>query len=43
MTRRGCDPDRLGERVVGDPRIGMQQTQDSAVHIIEISGPNILR
>ena len=43
MTRRRCDPDRRGQGVVGDARITMQQAQDSAVHIIKLSGPNILR
>jgi hypothetical protein len=27
----------------GHARIGVQQAQNSAVHIIKISGPNILR
>jgi len=43
MTRRRCDPDRRGQGVVGDARITMQQAQDSTVHIIKLSGPNILR
>ena len=43
VTRRGRDPDRLRERVVGHSSIAVQLAQDPAVHRIEISRPKILR
>ena len=43
MTCRRGDADKLGQRAVGHPRIGVQGGQDAPIDVIDLDGPNILR
>ena len=43
MTRRRGDADKLGQRAVGHPRVGVQGGQDAPIDVIDLDGPNILR
>jgi hypothetical protein len=42
-TRRGCDTDALGQRIVRQPRVGDEFVQDAFVDVVYRPRANILR